>query len=137
VQVGQDLFLDRGFEATGGGVGHAAPDLASARVGGVFALDPTRVEHLDDPRWRLGADGFTYRGLPRVGEGLDWLTLVREGTPWYAAQPYQQLVGAYRAAGHDKDARRVLMEQRREPLREVRRPGDRAGAFRDGHAGGR
>jgi hypothetical protein len=54
--------------------------------------------------------------LPRVGDGLDWLDLVRSGTPWYAAQPYQQLAAACRAAGHDKDARRVLMEQRRDQL---------------------
>jgi hypothetical protein len=116
LHVDHDLFLDRGFEAIGGGALAATLDLASAHVGGVFALDPTRLRHLDDPAWRLGADGFTYRGLPQVGAGLDWLDLVREGTPWYAPQPYQQLAAACRAAGHDKDARRVLIEQRRDQL---------------------
>jgi hypothetical protein len=34
----------------------------------------------------------------------------------YAAQPYQQLAAACRTAGHDRDARRVLVEQRRDQL---------------------
>jgi hypothetical protein len=117
VQTGRDLFLDGGFEATGAGADAAALDLASATVGGVFALDPARVHHLDDPSRRLGADGLTYRGLPHVGETLSaWLDLLRSGTPTYAAQPYQQLAAACRAAGHDRDARRVLMQQRRDQL---------------------
>jgi hypothetical protein len=124
IQVGKDLFLRNGFEAVGGGPRCATIDLASAHVGGVFAFDPARFEHLDDPQWRLGADGFSYRGVPQIGAGHDWLRLLRTATPWYAAQPYQQLACAHREAGHDNRARRVLMEQRRDQLH--RSPGGTA-----------
>jgi hypothetical protein len=43
--------------------------------------------------------------------------LIRKATPFYAAQPFQQLAAAHRAAGHDSDVRRVLMAQRRDQIR--------------------
>jgi hypothetical protein len=39
------------------------------------------------------------------------LTLLRQRTTHYAAQPYQQLAAAYRAEGHARDARAVLIAQ--------------------------
>ena len=45
-----------------------------------------------------------------------WLRLLRDGTPVYAAQPYRQLVAEYRALGDDRQAREVLMAQRDEQL---------------------
>src|SRR5262249_36097774 len=41
---------------------------------------------------------------------------LREGTPWYAAQPYQQLAAGYRALGDDRQARKTLMAQRDDQL---------------------
>jgi hypothetical protein len=43
--------------------------------------------------------------------------LLREGTLGYAAQPYQHLAAAQRAAGHDRAARRILMAQRQDQIR--------------------
>jgi hypothetical protein len=59
---------------------------------------------------------LTYQGLPDVGDGQDWLELLRTATPHYAAQPYQQLAAAHRALGHDGAARQVLIQQRRDQL---------------------
>ncbi len=61
-------------------------------------------------------DGLTYHGLPRPAAVQRWLVVLREHTPGYAAQPYQHLAAAYRAAGHDRDARGVLIAQRRDHL---------------------
>ncbi|MBM2619751.1 hypothetical protein JIG36_30005 [Actinoplanes sp. LDG1-06] len=57
--------------------------------------------------------GFTYRQLRRdiaVGERLE---VLRRATPTVEPQPYEQLAAAYRAAGRDRDARRVLHEKLR------------------------
>ena len=130
MHVGESLFLGDGFEAIGGGTGHVTLHLAGARVGGVLEFDPARLEHLQDPRRRLAVDGLTYQGLPHVGDEHDWLELIRTATPEYAAQPYQQLAAAHRAAGHDGAARQVLIQQRRDQLarRALTDPIDRAWA---------
>ena len=44
------------------------------------------------------------------------MRLLREATPAYRAQPYQQLDAVCRADGHDSEARAVLMQQRRDQL---------------------
>jgi hypothetical protein len=62
----------------------------------------------------LVLDGLTYIGLPG-GTGapsdLDrrrsWLRQMQS----YAAQPYRQLAAAYQAAGHEAEARRILIAQ--------------------------
>lgn len=46
-----------------------------------------------------------------------WLALLRNATPYYAAQPYQQLAAVFRTEGHDADVRTILIAQRREQLR--------------------
>jgi hypothetical protein len=46
-----------------------------------------------------------------------WLILLRDGIPGYAAQPYQQLAAVHKAAGHDGDVRKILMQQRRQQIR--------------------
>jgi hypothetical protein len=47
-------------------------------------------------------DGVTYRGRPGPDTvtAKDWCALLKTATPTYAAQPYQQLAGAYLAEGH-------------------------------------
>lgn len=93
-----------------------ALDLTGVRVGNGLTFDPRG--------WRTSAtppaDRAGRADLQRRGDGTDvtaWLALLRGGTPGYAAQPYQHLAAACRAAGHDTEARQVLVAQRREQLR--------------------
>jgi hypothetical protein len=79
-------------------------DLSDMRVSGGLVFAPAGLEHTAGLRNRLALDGLTYAGLP--DSSLDWLDLLREATPRYAAQPYQQLAAAYRAAGHDSRSAR-------------------------------
>jgi hypothetical protein len=117
MQVDQGALLVGKFMAISGGIGeHETLNLANVRIGGVLGFAPARLEHTGDPHARLFLDGLIYPGLPRRIAPHDWLRLLREATPWYAAQPYQQLAAAHRAAGHDGEARRVLMAQRRDQI---------------------
>ncbi|HET9895647.1 MAG TPA: hypothetical protein VFQ44_12030 [Streptosporangiaceae bacterium] len=59
----------------------------------------------------IGLEGTTYGGMPAQGSVEAWIRLLRERTPRYAAQPYQQLADSYRAGGREQDARRVLIAQ--------------------------
>jgi hypothetical protein len=114
LRVVQDVFLDDGFTATSA-AGHTVLVLADVRIGGTFHLDTDRVTHTAPAQGSLiELGGLTYSGLPRPASRRRWLTLLREHTPGYAAQPYQHLAAAYRAAGHDRDARTVLIAQRRD-----------------------
>jgi hypothetical protein len=115
LHVGQHLFLRFGFTAVGGGE-EAAVNLKAARVGGLFQFAPARLEHKDGPHRRLAADGLTYAGLPGRISAEEWRKLLREGTPVYAAQPYQQLAAGCRALGDDREARETLMAQRDDQL---------------------
>ncbi|HST64482.1 MAG TPA: hypothetical protein VLM05_04775 [Mycobacteriales bacterium] len=82
-----------------------ALDLRDSTVGTLYD-DPARV------RGEVEANGLVYRGLPghpgvTLGQRLAWLGRM----PAYAAQPYRQLAAAYQAAGHEDDARKVLVSQ--------------------------
>jgi hypothetical protein len=115
LQVGQGMYFGGGFTATGAGEG-VAVDLTDAQAGGKFVFAPGRLEHKSDPHQRLAVDGLTYAGVPDTGLAESWLELLRDGTPRYAAQPYQQLAAGYRARGDDRQARRTLMAQRDDQL---------------------
>jgi hypothetical protein len=114
MQVGLHAFL-RGFTATSGGDGPTI-DLKGVRVGGTFQFAPIRLEHQNDPHRRLAVDGLTYSGVPGRISAEAWRELLREGTPAYAAQPYQQLAAGYQALGDDRQARKTLMVQRDDQL---------------------
>lgn len=114
-RVGQDLLLNR-FTAVGGG-NRVTVLLRSVRAEGGFEFEPDRLEHVLNPRLRLNINGLVYPGLPWGTSAREWLQLLRDGTPHYAAQPYQQLAAIHRAAGHDGDARRILIAQRRDQIR--------------------
>jgi hypothetical protein len=115
LHVDQGVYLSDRFQAVGGG-DFEAVRLHGAHIGGYLHLDPEGIQHRCDQRARLLLDGMTYSGIP-IGLPLDgWLTLLQEATQ-YAAQPYQQLAAAHRAAGHDRDVRKILMEQRRHQIR--------------------
>lgn len=82
-----------------------AVDYRDSTVGGLYD-DPTRLPG------DVELNGLVYRGLPGrpgipVAQRLAWL----DRMPEYAAQPYRQLSAAYQAAGHEDDARRVLVAQ--------------------------
>jgi hypothetical protein len=118
LHVGLHLLLRSGFTAAGGGEG-AAVNLKAAQVAGHFQFAPARLEHKDDAQKRLAADGLTYAGVPERISAEDWRELLREGTPGYAAQPYQQLAAGYQALGDDRQARNTLMAQRDDQLARV------------------
>ena len=113
MQVDQAMLLRGGFIAAGAGV---AVDLTAVRVGGTLEFDPERLEHATDPGRRLAVNGLTYAGVPKPISARGWLSLLREGTPGYAAQPYQQLAAGYRALGDDQQDRGILMAQRDDQL---------------------
>jgi hypothetical protein len=115
VHIGQDMYLSGGFTATGGGA-DVAVDLTGVQVGGTLVFDPARLEHAADPHRRLAVDGLTYAGVPQQISAPAWLDLLRDGTPGYAAQPYQQLAAGYRALGDERQAREILMAQRDDEL---------------------
>jgi hypothetical protein len=115
LQIVQDMSLTGGFTAIGGGA-DVAVDLTGAQVGGTLAVAPARLEHMADPHRRLAVDGLTYAGVPQQISAPDWLDLLRNGTPGYAAQPYQQLAAGYRALGNERQARKILMAQRDDEL---------------------
>src|SRR5262249_15304871 len=117
LQVDQDLFLADGFTATGGG-DYAAVVLSGAQVG-VLVFDKARLEHAAGPHRPLGGDRLTYTGMPRGISVWGWLDLLRDGTPYYAAQPYQQLAAGCRALGYERRARDVLWAQRHDELARV------------------
>ena len=116
MQVDRDVVLADGFTAVGAGA-DAVLTMTGARVNGAFYLDTDEVTRADSERPSLvDLDGLTYAGLPRPMSLRRWLTLLRENTPGYAAQPYQHIAAAYRAAGHDRDARTILIAQRRDQI---------------------
>ena len=119
VQVDQDVFLYDRFSATGGGE-EPVLDLENVRVGGELIYDPAHVTHLADQAC-VNVDGLTYPRLPRrtpteLWQTDCWLKMLRDFTPGYAAQPYQQFAAAHRAIGHDRELRRVLIQQRRDQV---------------------
>jgi hypothetical protein len=114
LQIGGDMDLSFGFTVTGRGE-FPALTLDGVRVGGTFRFTPTQIEHMFDDH-RLMVDGLTYAGVPDTDPPSAWRRLLQQGTPYYSAQPYQQLAAAYRALGDDRQARRTLMAQRDDQL---------------------
>jgi hypothetical protein len=113
LQTDGAVILRGGFTAGGTGV---AADLTGTRVGGTLMFAPEQLAHAADSHRLLAVDGLTYTGAPGGISVRDWLGLLREGTPAYAAQPYQQLAAGYRTLGDDRQAREILMAQRDDQL---------------------
>jgi hypothetical protein len=90
------------------GAGHATVRLAGASVGGQFSMVDTAIEHPEGVL--LDVNDFSYAALGGVG-WRRWLELVRFHTSAYRPSPYQQLAAVERAAGHDGNARDVLIGQ--------------------------
>lgn len=115
MRVGENAFLRHGFEAVGGG-DDVTLQLTDLCLEGALIIEGLSVDHLGAPNRQLDVDGLTYGEAPRGVTTGEWLGLLREGTPTYRPQPYQQLATVLRATGHDSEARRVLMHQRRDQL---------------------
>ncbi|MDX8036841.1 hypothetical protein SK803_42160 [Lentzea sp. BCCO 10_0856] len=100
-------------------VNHAnglAVDLFTTRAGRALRLHVT--ERIAAGPFTASLNGLTY---PEPPEDTDaWLTMLRDHTREYEAQPYQQLAAVHRAAGHEHTARKVLIAQQRD----LRRRGD-------------
>ena len=122
LQVGGDVCLCAGFTANGAGE-PGTVRLVGANIGGQLNCSGAMVESGSDQHHRWNLDGATYSRLPLDPLGKNtagWLDLFQTATPAYAAQPYQQLASVYRAAGHDRDVRQILIAQRQAQLdREV------------------
>ena len=115
LRVDRALQLRYGFQAVG--AGHAVLRLNGVSVEGSLWLDTNGVTRSEqDPGALVDVDGLTYGDLPELIGLSRWLELLRDHTPGYAAQPYQQLAAVHRAAGHDSEARDILMAQRRDQI---------------------
>lgn len=62
---------------------------------------------------RVNLSGFVYTSL-EGSRWNQWLHLIARHTSWYRPQPYQQLAAVRRAAGHDADARTILIAQQQD-----------------------
>ncbi|MFF4344194.1 oxidoreductase [Kitasatospora sp. NPDC001540] len=98
-------------------------DLTLARqASGAVDLQGAQVSHLhdNDHSWPdvVELDGFVYGSIKTDGAGerrnsaAHRVAWIRRG-PGYHPQPYEQLASWYRKAGHDDDARRVLLAKQR------------------------
>jgi len=115
LRVDRAVFLRGGFRATG--AGYSVLRMSGVSVGGSLWLDTSGVTRSgQSPGALVDVDGLTYTGLPEPVGLPRWLELLRDHTPGYAAQPYQQLAAVHRAAGHDSEARDILMAQRRDQI---------------------
>jgi hypothetical protein len=93
-----------------------AVDLFTTRAGRALRLDVT--QHINAGPFTASLNGLTYPEPPE--DTAAWLTMLRDHTLEYEAQPYQQLAAVHRAAGHEHTARKVLIAQQRD----LRRRGD-------------
>lgn len=114
-----DVYLDQGFTADGAGP-EGTVRLTNAHISGELDCRRSSVTSRSGLCHRWHVEGLTYAGVPRLDPNRDsrkpWLELLRNATPAYAAQPYQQLAAAFRAEGHDSDVRTILMAQRHDQL---------------------
>ena len=114
MSVGGGAYFDDGFTAIGHGE-RGAVRLVGAHIAGRLSVDTESMDRATaGMKWAV--DGLTFDGFPTIGFDK-WLRLLRDGTHEYTPQPYQQLAAAARAAGHDADARRVLIAQRDDQVR--------------------
>lgn len=82
--------------------------LAEASAGGQFSFINNTISNSSGPL--LDVNGFSYGSLSGV-DWRQWLDLIRNHTKEYRPSPYQQLAAVERAAGHDGNARNILIAQ--------------------------
>ena len=116
MQVERGAFIGPGCRADGHGE-QGVVRLTGTRVGGRLHLDPDAVRNTAPGAPAAAVDGLTYAGLPEGGTVAQWLRLLGARSATYTPQPYQQLAAGCRAAGQDREAREVLVAQRKDELR--------------------
>jgi len=138
LRVEGDIFLRNEFEAEG------VVDFKGARISGYLvwkdALWPTKVT-MDlrsatigtlwdnKPTWpqsgRIFLHGLVYNeiydlALLDIQDRIEWLR--RQPTQPFRPQPYEQLAAVLRKAGHEEDARRILIAKEKDRARLTRMP---------------
>lgn len=152
MQLEGGLLLQDGFTATGGGdnatlrlsgaritgqlglldaglINSSGPvlDLSDTQATTVWLSDTlcphqqTSTKSCENGQRTVRLDGFTYVAL-RTIDWRQWLHIIQCHTTGYGPQPYQHLAALQKAAGHDGDARRVLIAQQ-EDLQQRGQPG--------------
>lgn len=133
-----NLMLNQGFHAEGRHE-NGTVRLVGARIGGrfagegghAFAAEPADLVlnlgqvHVTGTvqlsasfaQGLVNLDGLTYTGVPRKGNLGEWLDLLAHRTSHYSSQPYLQLAEGHRAAGNERDVRRVHLARQRDLLR--------------------
>lgn len=86
----------------------AAVGLAEASVGGQFSFIDNTISNPKGPL--LDINSLSFGSLAGV-DWRQWLDLIRNHTKEYRPSPYQQLAAVERAAGHDGNARNILIAQ--------------------------
>jgi hypothetical protein len=109
-RIGGRLMCDGGH-AFAADARNLALNLSQAHVGGDVLLPAAFTPGL------LQLDGLTYDGAPRAANLTEWLDMLATRTSHYASQPYLQLAAAHRAAGNERDVRRIHLARQRDLLR--------------------
>lgn len=140
ITIHGDLFLNHGFTARSDS-DHGTLCLIGANIAGGLILSGSTLSNFGEfgnelsvhtasigsdlvlpiqlfisrkgPSFQVGIDGLRYPFIPRLSTCDDWIDLLKNHTPTYAAQPYQQLSSVYSAAGKEEEARRILIAQQR------------------------
>jgi hypothetical protein len=116
---------------------HAGLDLRSARMSMLRTNSATSIEGTLDlrhaaavvlrdhpPGWPgpVWLAGFTYTTVESRCPAADWLDWLSKDPGGYQPQPYEQLAAVYRTAGHDAQARTVLLTKQRQRRRTLPPP---------------
>jgi hypothetical protein len=91
--------------------GYLAVNLSQTHVAGDVVFPASFTDGL------LQVTGLTYDGMTRRASLTEWLGMLATRTPQYASQPYFQLASAHKAAGHERDVRRIHVARQRDLLR--------------------
>jgi len=113
-QIERGAFLGPGLTAVGHG-DQGVVRLSGTRVAGRLRLDIAGLSNTDMDAPLAAVEALTYAGLPEGAPVSHWLTMLAGAA--YAPQPYQQLAAGCRAGGQDREARAVLIAQRRHEVR--------------------
>lgn len=145
IQVRGHVFIERARMSGAGDL--PAVRLAVARIGGQFSLEDIVIENPSGPVLDLreaavsgsarclgdaicrgqgcagrevDVNNFSYGSLTGTG-WKEWLHVIDGHTKAYRPSPYQQLAAAERAAGHDGNARNILIAQQHDLYRRAPR----------------
>jgi hypothetical protein len=114
MQVERAAFFGPGLIAEGHGP-EGVVRLTGTRITGRLRLDADGLRNTVDGGPLVAVDGLTYTGLPEDVSVARWLQLLA-GSATYTPQPYQQIAAGCRTAGQEREARTVLIAQRRDEL---------------------